>query len=122
MLTAEIEAVGAKAIPPLLKLQDLAGANTPALQDTLDEWEVQTTSEEPWEEAAAVVALSELRSVHSTMKQLVKLMNRMEEQCNPWVFYHRIRPFLSGWLGNPRLPAGMEYEVQYTLLCLSSVR
>ena len=34
----------------------------------------------------------------------------MPEGCHPFIFYHRVRPFLSGWKKNPVLPEGVIYE------------
>jgi len=34
----------------------------------------------------------------------------MREGCHPFIFYHRVRPFLSGWKHNPTLPHGIIYE------------
>jgi indoleamine 2,3-dioxygenase len=34
----------------------------------------------------------------------------MSEGCHPFIFYHRVRPFLSGWKHNPTLPNGVVYE------------
>jgi len=34
----------------------------------------------------------------------------MQEGCHPFIFYHRVRPFLSGWKQNPALPFGVLYE------------
>lgn len=35
----------------------------------------------------------------------------MREGCDPLIFYHRVRPFLSAWKNNPILPNGVMYEV-----------
>jgi hypothetical protein len=37
-------------------------------------------------------------------------MRRMRDGCAPYIFWHRIRPFLSGWRSNPTLPNGVVYE------------
>lgn len=34
----------------------------------------------------------------------------MREGCHPFIFYHRVRPFLSGWKHNPTLPNGLYYR------------
>ena len=31
------------------------------------------------------------------LERLTPLLRRMRERCDPWVFYHRVRPFLAGW-------------------------
>jgi indoleamine 2,3-dioxygenase len=33
----------------------------------------------------------------------------MPERCDPYVYYHRVRPYMFGWKGNPALPNGVYY-------------
>jgi indoleamine 2,3-dioxygenase len=44
-----------------------------------------------------------LRSMHDTLR-------RMPEWCDPYVYYHRVRPYIHGWKNHPDLPAGVMYE------------
>ena len=37
-------------------------------------------------------------------------LGAMREGCHPFIFYHRVRPFLSAWKHNPTLPLGVIYE------------
>ena len=37
-------------------------------------------------------------------------LDNMREGCHPFIFYHRVRPFLSAWKHNPTLPDGVVYE------------
>ena len=37
-------------------------------------------------------------------------LSAMREGCHPFIFYHRVRPFLSAWKHNPTLPNGIIYE------------
>jgi indoleamine 2,3-dioxygenase len=37
-------------------------------------------------------------------------MQRMPESCDPYVYYHRVRPYIFGWHNNPALPGGLVYE------------
>jgi indoleamine 2,3-dioxygenase len=46
---------------------------------------------------------SALRSMHATML-------RMPEHCDPYIYYHRVRPYIHGWKNHPDLPAGLIYE------------
>jgi len=46
---------------------------------------------------------SSLRSMHSTLR-------RMPEWCDPYVYYHRVRPYIHGWRNHPDLPDGVIYE------------
>jgi hypothetical protein len=58
-------------------------------------------------------------------------LDNMREGCHPFIFYHRVRPFLSAWKHNPTLPDGVIYEggemeeiisslVTFISCCLSS--
>lgn len=46
---------------------------------------------------------SSLRSMHATML-------RMPEHCDPYIYYHRVRPYIHGWKNHPDLPEGVFYE------------
>src|SRR5581483_8711648 len=35
---------------------------------------------------------------------------RMPQHCDPYIYYHRVRPYIHGWKNNPALPNGMVYE------------
>jgi indoleamine 2,3-dioxygenase len=35
---------------------------------------------------------------------------RMPERCDPYIYYHRVRPYIHGWKDNPALPHGLLYE------------
>jgi indoleamine 2,3-dioxygenase len=69
------------------------------------------------ERAQAAVARSDtgevlaaLRKVTEVVERMSESLSRMTERCEPWVFYHRVRLFLSGWKGNADLPVGVVYE------------
>jgi indoleamine 2,3-dioxygenase len=34
----------------------------------------------------------------------------MPELCDPYVYYHRVRPYIHGWKNHPDLPQGLVYE------------
>jgi indoleamine 2,3-dioxygenase len=57
------------------------------------------------EELQALLAQVEsaLHSMHGTML-------RMPEHCDPYIYYHRVRPYIHGWKNHPDLPVGMIYE------------
>jgi indoleamine 2,3-dioxygenase len=38
------------------------------------------------------------------------VFDRMIENCDPYMYYHRVRPYIHGWKGNPALPEGLIYE------------
>jgi indoleamine 2,3-dioxygenase len=46
---------------------------------------------------------SSLRSMHATLR-------RMPEWCEPFIYYHRVRPYIHGWKNHPDLPQGVIYE------------
>ena len=31
--------------------------------------------------------------------------------CDPFIYFHRVRPYIHGWKNNPSLPNGLIYEV-----------
>lgn len=35
---------------------------------------------------------------------------RMEEKCDPYIYYNRVRPYIFGTMNNPNLPNGLIYE------------
>lgn len=35
---------------------------------------------------------------------------RMPERCDPYVYFHRVRPYINGWANNPALGGGLIYE------------
>ena len=37
----------------------------------------------------------------------------MPEKCDPYIYYHRVRPYIFGWKNNPDLPKGLIYEGFY---------
>lgn len=53
-----------------------------------------------------------LQTLTSGIHDLSALLDRMDEHCNPSVFYHRIRPFLAGSknMGAAGLPNGVLYD------------
>ena len=73
LLTAEIEAVGAEAIPSLGQIRLAIGQRR-------------------YGELHAC-----LERTSETIHSMTRVLERMEERCRHAVFYRRIRPFLSGW-------------------------
>lgn len=73
LVTVAIEACGARALPSLLLAQDAVAKN------------------ELGDLAAA------LDTITDTICDMTVELNRMEERCEHAVFYHRVRPFLTGW-------------------------
>lgn len=38
------------------------------------------------------------------------IFDRMPERCDPYIYFHRVRPYIHGWKDNPALAAGLIYE------------
>lgn len=53
-----------------------------------------------------------LQSLAETLDGITTLMERMYEQCDPYVFYHRVRPYLAGSknMVDAGLPNGLIYD------------
>ncbi|KAI1427112.1 Indoleamine 2,3-dioxygenase [Xylaria sp. FL1777] len=53
-----------------------------------------------------------LNSMVTCIRQLIQLLDRMSEKCDPMVFYYQIRPFLAGTknMGAAGLPNGVFYD------------
>ena len=52
-------------------------------------------------------ALTKLRD---GIKAMYDVLARMPERCDPYVYFHRVRPYIFGWKNNPSLPNGVVYE------------
>ena len=37
-------------------------------------------------------------------------LRRMPEFCDPYIYYHRVRPYIHGWKNNPAVPNGVIYD------------
>lgn len=73
MVTVAIEAEGGTVIDALISAQQAAEAND------------------------VDVVIEKLNVLEAALKRMLALLNRMPEKCDPYVFYHRIRPFVAGW-------------------------
>lgn len=54
-----------------------------------------------------VTALTEMS--HS-LDAMYSSLCRMVEHCDPFIYFHRVRPYIHGWKNNPALPNGLVYE------------
>lgn len=59
------------------------------------------------DEGALVAALTEMAS---SLDGMYGALCRMVEHCDPFVYFHRVRPYIHGWKNNPSLPNGLVYE------------
>jgi indoleamine 2,3-dioxygenase len=41
---------------------------------------------------------------------MYEVLGRMPERCDPYIYFHRVRPYIFGWRNNPSLPDGVVYE------------
>lgn len=51
-----------------------------------------------------------LVQVESSLRSMLATMLRMPEHCDPYIYYHRVRPYIHGWKNHPDLPNGLTYE------------
>ncbi len=86
LIHADIEMRAAPAVSRLLDLQD-AVANRE-------------------EDAAA----ANLQVVAESLEAMNRTMDRMPEGCDPYIYFHRVRPYIHGWSNHPKLPDGLIYE------------
>ena len=56
------------------------------------------------------VLLDELASIKEAMLEVNHIFRKMPEKCDPYIYYHRVRPYIFGWKNNPALPDGLIYE------------
>ena len=51
-----------------------------------------------------------LTKMRDSIKSMYDVLARMPEKCDPYVYFHRVRPYIFGWKNNPALPDGVIYE------------
>ena len=57
--------------------------------------------------------LKSLKSIRKSLKRVNHIFSRMPEKCDPYIYYHRVRPFIFGSKDNPDLKKGLIYKGQY---------
>ena len=55
----------------------------------------------------------QLKNIHKSMIGVNNIFSRMPEKCDPYVYYHRVRPFIFGSKDNPDLKLGLKYEGEF---------
>lgn len=50
-----------------------------------------------------------LHVVSAAQELMYHSLCRMGEWCDPYIYYHRVRPYIHGWKNNPALPSGLVY-------------
>jgi indoleamine 2,3-dioxygenase len=53
--------------------------------------------------------ITHLTALASAQEAMCLTLDRMPERCDPYIYYHRVRPFIHGWKDNPALPHGIVY-------------
>jgi indoleamine 2,3-dioxygenase len=53
---------------------------------------------------------AQLEEVATALEAMLASLRRMPERCDPYVYFHRVRPFIHGWKDHPALPHGLTYE------------
>lgn len=86
LVTVAIEAVGAPAVRELARIQSAIAGDEPA-------------------EVGAG-----LDAVAATVDAMTATLQRMYEQCDPHVFFHRVRPYLAGWPAPGLVYAGVREQ------------
>jgi indoleamine 2,3-dioxygenase len=51
-----------------------------------------------------------LTNLRDGITAMYDVLARMPERCDPYVYFHRVRPYIFGWKNNPSLPNGVVYE------------
>ena len=55
----------------------------------------------------------ELKKIKKSLKNVNSIFSKMPEKCDPYVYYHRVRPYIFGTKDNPDLKKGLIYENQF---------
>ena len=51
-----------------------------------------------------------LAKVEGSLRAIYATLRRMPENCDPFIYYHRVRPYIHGWKNHPDLPDGILYQ------------
>jgi indoleamine 2,3-dioxygenase len=62
------------------------------------------------EQADAAEAERLLVEMDAAWERIYGHFARMPERCDPYVYFHRVRPYIHGWANNPALGEGLIYE------------
>jgi len=58
----------------------------------------------------ARAALASLEALRHGWNDVNAIFDRMPERCDPYIYFHRVRPYIHGWKDNPALGAGLIYD------------
>jgi len=51
-----------------------------------------------------------LATIARAVEAMNKILLRMPERCDPYVYFRRVRPYIHGWANQPSIPSGVVYE------------
>jgi indoleamine 2,3-dioxygenase len=51
-----------------------------------------------------------LLAIAASMERIYETLSRMPEGCDPYIYFHRVRPYIHGWKDHPVLRDGLIYE------------
>jgi len=51
-----------------------------------------------------------LTGMNAAWERIYAVFARMTERCDPYVYFHRVRPYIHGWANNPALGEGLVYD------------
>ncbi len=54
--------------------------------------------------------LASLKTIEQGLTKMCDTLDRMPEHCDPYIYFHRVRPYIHAWKNNPALPEGLLYE------------
>ncbi|HEX4170429.1 MAG TPA: hypothetical protein VHZ55_33610 [Bryobacteraceae bacterium] len=81
-------------------IEQKAGAGIAALHPCLD-----AAAESDADQLAEHLAI-----VRESLARMRSTLLRMPEHCDPYIYYHRVRPYIHGWKNHPDLPHGVVYQ------------
>ena len=58
----------------------------------------------------AAILTARLEEVAGALEAMLATLRRMPERCDPYMYFHRVRPFIHGWKNHSALPSGVVYE------------
>ncbi|MCS7298072.1 MAG: hypothetical protein RMK19_01150 [Bacteroidia bacterium] len=65
---------------------------------------------EAYQTANLSAAEEALSQIAASLEEMYRILLQMPEKCDPYIYYHRVRPYIHGWKNNPSLPRGVYYE------------
>jgi indoleamine 2,3-dioxygenase len=56
------------------------------------------------------VLISHLSAMAQSLTAMCETLDQMPKNCDPYIYFTRVRPYIHGWKNNPALPNGIIYE------------